>query len=68
MAKLPDKEKARVFTDSELVMVRGLHSQMQQIKGKNKQAAFLVSLPDDQRELVVRWICLGILGRIPNSS
>ena len=59
---------SKVFTKAELDMVRDLYQQMQQIKGKTKKAEFMVKLPDEQREVMMRWICQSILGRVTSSS
>lgn len=60
--------KGQTFTEDEIVLVRDLYRQVQQIKGKTKQATFMAKLPDEQRELMLRWICQSILGGIANSG
>lgn len=67
MAELSDTVKRVEFTEKELDLVRQLYGQMQQIKGKTKRATFMVRLPEDQREVMIRWLCAGITGRVSRS-
>ena len=67
MAELSPTVKMVAFTEDEIALVRQLYRQMQQIKGKTKQATFMVGLPEEQREVMIRWVCAGITGRVSRS-